>query len=50
MREFSQGIPERPMRLFINAWYPDWVAGGPPDYHGLVRLERVESPGPAEGE
>lgn len=50
VREFTQGIPERPMRLYINAWYPDWVAGGPPDSDGLVRVDRVESPGPVEEE
>lgn len=23
VQEFTQGILERPMRLYVNAWYPD---------------------------
>ncbi len=46
VEEFTSGIPERPMELYINAWYPDWVAGGPPESDGVVRVDRVESPGP----
>lgn len=50
VEEFSQGVPERPMRLYVNTWYPDWVAGGPPDSDGVVRVDRIESPGPVGGE
>lgn len=50
VQRFSQGLPERPMRLYINAWYPDWVAGGPLESAGYVRVDRVESPGPVGGE
>jgi beta-glucanase (GH16 family) len=46
VEEFTSGIPKRPMELYINAWYPDWVAGGPPESDGVVRVDRVESPGP----
>jgi beta-glucanase (GH16 family) len=46
VEEFTSGIPKRPMELYINAWYPDWVEGGPPESDGVVRVDRVESPGP----
>lgn len=46
VEEFSEGLPERPMRLYVNAWYPDWVAGGPPESDGHVQVDLVESPGP----
>lgn len=50
VQEFTSGLPTRPMRLYVNAWYPEWVAGGPPDSDGLVRVDFVESPGPVGGE
>jgi beta-glucanase (GH16 family) len=48
VEEFTSGIPERPMQLYINAWYPDWVAGGPSESDGTVLVDRVESPGPVD--
>lgn len=47
VEEFTSGVPERPMPLYVNSWYPDWVAGGPPESDGAVLVDLVESPGPA---
>lgn len=46
VEEFSTGVPKRPMQLYVNAWHPDWVAGGPPESDGHVQVDLVESPGP----
>ena len=27
MHSFNEGLPEDPMRLYLNAWFPTWLAG-----------------------
>ena len=49
LQEFTSGVPDRPMQLYLNAWYPDWVAGGPTDSDKSVLVDRVELPEPANG-
>jgi hypothetical protein len=30
MYVFKSGLPDEPMRLLVNTWYPDWLYGHPP--------------------
>lgn len=45
VEEFTGGLPDRPMRLYMNTWYPDWVAGGPPEVDSEVEVDSILSPG-----
>lgn len=31
LQTFDEGLPERPMRLYVNAWYPEWLPGELPE-------------------
>ncbi len=38
LRTFDEGLPDDPMRLYINSWFPAWLPGREPgsDRHALV--------------
>lgn len=27
MRRYEGGLPDRPMRIYVNSWYPAWLGG-----------------------
>lgn len=31
MHSFDQGLPDDPMNLYVNAWFPTWLSGERPD-------------------
>ena len=30
MKQWKGGIPNKPMHLYVNAWYPTWLEGKKP--------------------
>lgn len=39
MHSFDKGIPEDPMNLYINAWFPTWLAGQRPEADSYTYVE-----------
>jgi hypothetical protein len=40
IQTFTEGLPEEPMRLLVNSWFPDWLPNRPPeeDVYTLIDL------------
>jgi endo-1,3-1,4-beta-glycanase ExoK len=39
LRRWTDGVPSAPMNLYVNAWFPRWLAGLPPAATAATRLD-----------
>jgi endo-1,3-1,4-beta-glycanase ExoK len=44
LRRWTDGVPSAPMNLYLNAWFPRWLAGLPPAAAADALVERVRHP------
>ena len=42
LHRFTEGLPEDPMRLYVNAWFPTWLSGQRPGTDSHVHVDWVE--------
>jgi len=42
MKRYEGGLPDRPMRLYVNSWYPAWLDGREPDSDRHVYVDWAE--------
>jgi hypothetical protein len=42
MKRYEGGLPDRPMRLYVNSWYPTWLDGKEPDSDRHVYVDWFE--------
>ncbi len=43
MTTFEDGIPDRPMKLYVNTWYPQWLAGKESSQDRSVLVDSIEN-------
>lgn len=43
LHRFTKGLPEDPMRLYVNAWFPTWLSGRKPETEGYVYVDWLEN-------
>ena len=41
LHRFTEGLPEDPMRLYVNAWFPTWLPGRKPETDSYVYVDWV---------
>lgn len=41
MHSFDEGLPEEPMSLYVNAWFPTWLSGERPTRDGYTYVDWV---------
>jgi hypothetical protein len=41
MHSFEEGLPEDPMNLYVNAWFPTWLAGEKPEEDRYTYVEWI---------
>ncbi|MGB3684136.1 MAG: glycoside hydrolase family 16 protein, partial [Rubrobacteraceae bacterium] len=39
LHRFTEGLPEDPMRLYVNAWFPTWLSGRKPEADGYTYVD-----------
>ncbi|CAA9451751.1 MAG: hypothetical protein AVDCRST_MAG37-2416 [uncultured Rubrobacteraceae bacterium] len=42
MKEYSGGLPEESMKLYMNIWFPTWLSGEEPSSDRHARVEWIE--------
>ena len=42
LKRYEGGLPDRPMRLHVNSWYPAWLDGREPDSDRHVYVDWLE--------
>ena len=42
MREWADGLPQPPMKLYVNAWYPRWLSGKEPRTDRSVYVDSIQ--------
>jgi beta-glucanase (GH16 family) len=42
LRTWSSGVPKAPMNLYVNAWFPSWLAGLAPVTDGLTSIAALD--------
>jgi beta-glucanase (GH16 family) len=42
LRTWSNGVPKAPMNLYVNAWFPTWLAGLAPATDGLTSVAALD--------
>ena len=42
MKRYEGGLPDRRMRLYVNAWYPAWLGGRSPDADRYASVDWIE--------
>ena len=42
MQEFEGGLPNERMKLYVNSWFPNWLAGEKPDSERYVYVDWIE--------
>lgn len=42
MKQWTNGLPKKSMRLYANAWFPRWLAGQKPAQDKYVLIDRIE--------
>ena len=43
VKTFEGGIPDEPMNLYVNAWYPDWLEGKKPSEDRQVLVSYIDN-------
>jgi endo-1,3-1,4-beta-glycanase ExoK len=46
MKEWSTGLPQDSMRIYVNAWFPRWLAGKRPLTDHYVLVDQIRHTGP----
>lgn len=41
MHSFDEGLPEEPMNLYVNTWFPTWLSGERPARDGYTYVDWV---------
>lgn len=41
MHSFDEGLPQDPMRLYLNAWFTTWLAGEKPEEEGYTYVDWI---------
>lgn len=41
MHSFTEGLPQDPMYLYVNAWFPTWLAGERPEKDSYVYVDWI---------
>ena len=41
-QEFKGGLTDKAMKLYIKAWFPEWLGGEKPDSDRYVYVDRIE--------
>ncbi len=44
MKTWSDGVPKNAMRLYVNAWYPSWLAGRKQNKDQYVLVDQIRAP------
>lgn len=42
VHRFTKGLPEDPMRLYVNSWFPTWLSGERPEKDGYTYVEWLQ--------
>lgn len=42
MKEWTDGLPTNPMKLYVNAWFPSWLGGREPRVDKFVYVDRIQ--------
>jgi hypothetical protein len=42
VQEFEGGLPDERMKLYVNSWFPNWLAGKKPDSERYVYVDWIE--------
>jgi hypothetical protein len=42
IQTFTEGLPEEPMRLLVNSWFPDWLPNQPPEKDVYTLIDRIQ--------
>ena len=42
LRKWTTGVPSAAMNLYLNAWFPAWLAGTPPIERRATLVDSVE--------
>jgi beta-glucanase (GH16 family) len=42
MKQWTTGIPANSMKLYVNAWYPNWLRGGMPSTDRYLLVDRIQ--------
>ena len=42
LHSFNEGLPEDSMKLYVNAWFPTWLAGEKPQTDRYTYVDRVQ--------
>jgi hypothetical protein len=42
IEELEGGLPHKPMKLYVNAWFPQWLSGEEPDSDRYVYVDWIE--------
>ena len=42
MKEYEGGLPEKPMRLYVNSWFPTWLSGEKPGSDRYSYVDWIE--------
>jgi endo-1,3-1,4-beta-glycanase ExoK len=45
MKEWTDGLPASPMRLYVNAWYPAWLEGRKPNKDKYLLVDSIRHTG-----
>lgn len=43
VKTFRTGIPDKPMNLYVNAWYPEWLEGEKPKEDRRVLVDHIDN-------
>ena len=41
MKKWTNGVPKRQMKLYLNAWYPKWLNGTKPSTDKFVQVDQI---------
>jgi beta-glucanase (GH16 family) len=41
IKELEGGLPDKPMKLYVNAWFPQWLSGEEPDSDRYVYVDWI---------
>jgi endo-1,3-1,4-beta-glycanase ExoK len=41
LRRWTDGVPAAPMNVYLNAWFPNWLAGRPPAATAATRVDSL---------
>ncbi len=42
MKKYEGDLPDRPMRLYVNSWFPSWLPGEEPDSNRYAQVDWIE--------